>query len=113
MVNGDKVLEESKGDYYPWWLKNLVTAMFDPIPMADMLKQVNSTLPKPHGDARSQSCSRMSTNDLGYLVFCFRGDGLAESVLTPWFRANYKDYEGFAGKHVARHIVMHRTGYHH
>jgi hypothetical protein len=30
IVNGDQVSEEDKGDYFPWWLNDLVTAIFDP-----------------------------------------------------------------------------------
>ena len=34
IVNGDKVLETDKGDYYPSWLSSLVTAIFDPLPLS-------------------------------------------------------------------------------
>jgi hypothetical protein len=39
IVNGDQVSEEDKGDYFPWWLNDLVTAIFDPVPMLDSLRK--------------------------------------------------------------------------
>src|SRR5208283_2248979 len=33
IVNGDQLSEQDKGDYFPWWLNDLVTAIFDPLPL--------------------------------------------------------------------------------
>jgi hypothetical protein len=36
IVNGDKVSEKDTGDYFPWWLNDFVTAIFDPLgPLVD------------------------------------------------------------------------------
>jgi hypothetical protein len=32
IVNKSQVSEDDKGDYYPLWLKEMVTALFDPVP---------------------------------------------------------------------------------
>src|SRR5215467_486000 len=61
IANGDKTLEQNKGDYFPWWLNDLVTAIFDPVPMIDQLKKVNSQMQKPSGSEHSTVCSRMQT----------------------------------------------------
>src|SRR5579864_2168386 len=39
IVNGDKYFEQNKGDYYPQWLRELVTALFEPLPMIEALRQ--------------------------------------------------------------------------
>src|SRR6185437_7579269 len=44
IANGDKVSEKLTGDYYPFWLHDLVTALFDPLPMADQLKLMQGQL---------------------------------------------------------------------
>jgi len=44
IVNGDKTSEQLTGDYYPFWLHDLVTALFDPLPMADQLKAMPGRL---------------------------------------------------------------------
>src|ERR1700690_2736246 len=31
ITNGDEISEQDTGDYYPWWLNDLVTAIFDPM----------------------------------------------------------------------------------
>src|SRR5689334_25400851 len=34
VVDGEKVSETDRGNYYPFWLRDLVTAIVDPLPMA-------------------------------------------------------------------------------
>jgi outer membrane biosynthesis protein TonB len=105
IVNGDAVEEENKGDYYPWWLKDLVTAVLDPIPMTDSLKQVNAQLRKPAD--HSSSCATVSSLEFGHLTFCFQDSrGLVQRIGVPWYEANFEDYKDFHGKQVARKIVI-------
>jgi hypothetical protein len=114
IVNGDKISEDDKGDYFPWWLNDLVTAIFDPLPMLDGLKKVNAQLPKPSGSERSNSCARLQmkvgtppAEDSAFLVFCFEGShGLLESAFTPGYGAEFKDYHDFKNKRVARRFVI-------
>src|SRR5271170_1298081 len=59
VVNGDRVWEQDKGDYFPWWLNDLVTAIFDPLPMLESLEKLNAQMQKPSGSEHSNSCARM------------------------------------------------------
>lgn len=38
IVDDDRIAEQNTGDYFPWWLNDLVTAIFDPLPTLDQLK---------------------------------------------------------------------------
>ncbi len=111
ILNGDTVSEQDTGDYYPLWLRNMVTAIFDPIPMIDQLDHLNTQLPKPNRKEQSISCARLQTQvgvapvrNAAFLVFCFDGNGLLESVVTPQYSAEFKDYRAFSGKRIARRI---------
>lgn len=113
IVNGDSVSEQDTGDYYPFWLRDLVTAIFEPLPMLDQLKQVTGKMRAPGGGAQSTTCSRFqqtvgspSTQISEFSVFCFEGShGLLESVVTPGYDSEFKDYKKFDAKFVARSIV--------
>ncbi len=113
-VNGDQISEENKGDYFPWWLNDLVTAIFDPVPMLDSLKNVDAPMQRPGGSQRSNSCARLQmkvgtppAENSAFLVFCFAGRvGLLESVITPAYDAEFKDYGDFKDKKVARRFVI-------
>ena len=114
IVNGDKTSEQNKGDYFPWWLKDLVKAIFDPLPMLDQLKQVNSHMQEPALSEHATFCPRLEIKvgafpavNSAFYVFCFAGShGLLESVVTPGYQADFKDYKGFKNKQVARRIVI-------
>jgi hypothetical protein len=113
IVNGDQISEQDKGDYLPWWLNDLVTAMFDPLPILDSLTKVNASMQKPSGSEHSNSCARLQmkvgtppAENKALLVLCFEGShGLLESVVTPGYDAEFKDYRDFKNKHVARRLV--------
>jgi hypothetical protein len=112
IVNGDKVSEKLTGDYYPFWLHDLVTALFDPLPMADQLKLMRGQLEIPEDSAKSNSCVNMQVkvgiapvqNSVG-LAFCFGGrGGLLQAVITPGYKAQFDNYLPFKKKMVARTI---------
>ena len=105
VVNGDSVSETDTGDYFPFWLNTLVTAMVDPLPMLSTLKLSQSQIPKPRGGANSTACGDLHTR-VDRWVICFEGDrGLLTSVFTKGYAAEFKDYKKFGEKHVARLIV--------
>lgn len=114
IVNGGRVSEEDKGDYFPWWLNDLITAIFDPMPMLESLRKVNASIPRPGRSERSSSCARLQmkvgtppAENSAFLVFCFEGgQGLLESVVTPAYDAEFKDYHDFENKKVARRYVI-------
>ena len=112
IVNGDKVSEKLIGDYYPFWLHDLVTALFDPLPMAEQLKLMQGQLEIPEDSAKSNSCVNMQVkvgiapaqNSVG-LAFCFGGrGGLLQAVITPGYKAQFDGYLPFKKKMVARTI---------
>jgi outer membrane biosynthesis protein TonB len=112
IANGDKVSEKLTGDYYPFWLHDLVTALFDPLPMVDQLKTMQGQLEIPEDSAKSNSCVNMqfkvgivpAQNNLSF-AFCFGGKGgLLQAVITPGYKAQFSDYQPFKKKMVARTI---------
>jgi hypothetical protein len=106
IVNGDEVSEKNTGDYFPWWLNNLVTAMMDPLPMVEQLKQIDSQIAKPRGSENSNTCADLRTK-IDRWIFCFEGShGLLTSVFVRGYSAEFKDFKGFGDKRVARLIVI-------
>src|SRR6478736_2245040 len=112
IANGDKVSEKLTGDYYPFWLHDLVTALFDPLPMADQLKAMRGQLEIPEDSTKSNSCLNMQAkvgiapaqNTLG-MGFCFGGrGGLLRAAVTPGYKAQFDNYLPFKKKMVARTI---------
>src|SRR5580658_5472879 len=88
ILNSGKFSEQDTVDYYPFWLHELVTAMLDPLPMLDSLKQTNALLAKSSGAAESTSCARFQikvgvppVENSAFYVFCFSPDhGLLDDV---------------------------------
>ena len=112
IVNGGAVSEKLTGDYYPFWLHDLVTALFDPLPMADQLKAMQGQLEIPEDSTKSNSCLNMQTkvgvapaqNSLG-MGFCFGGrGGLLQAAITPGYKAQFDNYLPFKKKMIARTI---------
>jgi hypothetical protein len=113
IVNGERTSEQLTSDYYPFWLHDLVTALFDPLPMAEQLKSMRGQLEIPQDSAKSNTCLNMQSkvgvapvqNNLTF-NFCFGGKmGLVQAVITPGYRAQFADYQAFKKKMVARSIT--------
>ena len=114
IVDGEKVSEHDTGDYYPFWLHDLVTAIFDPLPMLAQLKSINTIVVLPMDSSKSNACMQIGVpsgtaslkTTLNYAV-CFEGrDGLLQDVVTPGFRAHFQDYKPFKGRNVAHQIIF-------
>ena len=112
IANGGQVSEKITGDYYPFWLHDMVTALLDPLPMVDQLKSMHGQVEIPHDSLKSSSCMNMqlkagtppAQNTIPY-AFCFGGKiGLLQAVLTPGYKAQFDDYLPFKKKMVARTI---------
>jgi len=112
IANGGQVFETIKGDYYPFWLHDLVTALVDPLPMVDQLKSMRGQVEIPQDSLKSSSCMSMqlkagsppAQNNIPY-AFCFGGKiGLLQAVLTPGYKAQFDDYLPFKKKLVARTV---------
>lgn len=113
VVDDDKISETDRGDYYPLWLRDLVTAIFDPLPMAQQLQHFRGTVTLPGDSDTSYSCANFAVpggvppvkSNLAY-AFCFRGkSGLLQDVATPGYKAHFEDYRPYKGRMVARRIV--------
>ena len=112
IANGGQISEKITGDYYPFWLRNMVTALLDPLPMADQLKGMRGQVEIPQDSLKSSSCMNMqlktgsppAQNTISY-AFCFGGKiGLLQAVLTPGYKAQFDDYLPFKKKMVARTV---------
>jgi outer membrane biosynthesis protein TonB len=112
IANGGQVSETIKGDYYPFWLHDMVTALLDPLPMVDQLKSMRGQVEIPQDSLKSSSCMNMqlkagtplAQNTISY-AFCFGGKiGLLQAVLTPGYKAQFDDYLPFKKKMVARTV---------
>jgi hypothetical protein len=106
IVNGDSSSEQDIGDYFPLWIKNMVTAIFDPLPMAESLKQSKSQIARPSGAEQDSSCANFPFR-VDRWVICFEGGrGLLSSVFTKGYEAEFKDYKKFGDQRVAHRIVV-------
>jgi hypothetical protein len=104
IVNGNTISETDTGDYYPYWLYQVVTAVFDPVPFAAQLQQTKQEIAEPSGDSNNQVCGDLHFR-VDRIMVCFDGNGWLESVFTKGYNAQFKEYEKFGGKQVARRIV--------
>ena len=112
IVNGGKVSEQNTGDYFPLWLRDIVTAVLTPLPMIAGMEDWKAEVPALSGDASRISCSRLTSKSGLSAVpveltfsFCFEGSrGLVDSVTTPQFTAQFKNYTTFKNKFIAREI---------
>jgi hypothetical protein len=94
--NADRVFEKNTGDYYPHWLNTFVTALFNPLPMLDILKKTDSSIPKPHGSEGSTTCGDLHSR-MDRWVICFEGShALLSSVFMKGYGAEFKEYRSFA-----------------
>jgi len=108
IVNGEKKSEQLTGDYYPNWLRTIVTAIFEPSTLLQGVDLSRSSDNPVWGG--SQVCRRFTymagippVSNKVFSSFCF-GDGLLASVGEPGYSVSYKNYKNFAGKRVARTI---------
>lgn len=114
IVNGQTTSEEDIGNYYPFWLHDLVIALFDPLPMLQQLKGFHDSIDVPTDSVQSNSCLNMNVpagiapvkTTISY-AFCFQGQGgRLQYVLTPGYRAHFEDYKPFLSHSVARQITF-------
>jgi hypothetical protein len=112
IANGSQISEKITGDYYPFWLHDMATALLDPLPMVDQLKSMRGQVEIPQDSLKSNSCMNMqlkagappAQNMISY-AFCFGGKiGLLQAVVTPGYKAQFDDYLPFKKKMVARTI---------
>lgn len=110
ITNGDQISEQT-GDYYPLWLKNFITGIFDPVPNADQWNKLGAKITQialPSGQ-RSDACARMkfkvgseTVNNDAFANVCFDGAGLLKFVGSPGYSMEFHDYQRFGKKTIAR-----------
>ena len=104
IVNGDAVSETDTGDYYPYWLYQIVTAVFDPVPFAAQLRETKQEISEPAGRTNERVCGDLHFR-VDRIMVCFDGSGRLESVFTKGYNAEFREYQKFGAKQVARRIV--------
>jgi hypothetical protein len=92
IVDGAKISEKDTGDYFPLWLQNFVTAIFDPVPNArfwDNLGAQITQITLPNGQ-HSDSCVREkfrvgsdSVKNDAFSNLCFDPDGMISFFGSP------------------------------
>jgi hypothetical protein len=110
VVNGDREWQKNEGDYFPEWLREVSTALIDPVPAlddvlknlagADMKRLAGSTYYQwmefsSNGTVRKSTGAGISITDSTGLLFY--GNGQAWGGL-------YHDYKDFHGRMVARTV---------
>ncbi|MBZ5553709.1 MAG: energy transducer TonB [Acidobacteriia bacterium] len=113
IINGDKIFEQDEDDYYALWLRELVTALLDPLPVLEVLKQSNTLISKPPNSPLANSCLRFQTKvgvapveNIAFSAICFEGSyGLLNYVGIPGYSVEFKDYKRFKEKLVPYLLV--------
>ena len=107
VVNGDAVLENNLGDYYPRWLENFVLAVLDPVPVAKNFTGRGDAVML--GPQITSSCLRRDdrpggiTDQATWGMVCFSGaEPRLASVTTMNMSLEFRDWEGFGKKQIAR-----------
>jgi hypothetical protein len=109
IVNDSKKTESDVGDYFPLWLRDFVTAVFNPVPNAKAWEASGASIEQitmPNG-AKSGACARaqfkIGSGDAATDAFanvCFDGEDRLESILGPRYSMEFHDYRGFNKKQV-------------
>lgn len=111
--NGGRT-EQDGGDYFPLWLRNFVTAVFDPVPNAAAWVASGASIEQitmPDG-AKSAACVRAQSK-IGsgeratdaFSIVCFDDEGRLDSIVGPRYSMEFHDYRGFGEKQIARKLV--------
>jgi hypothetical protein len=103
VVNGEAVSETNTGDYYPYWLHELITAVLDPLPIAAEIKRLPASPAAETYKNNDKTCRDVHFR-VDRWVICFNQDQTFESVFTKEYSAYFTDYQKFGKKLVARHI---------
>jgi hypothetical protein len=114
VTSGAKKTEKDEGDYFPVWLRNFVTAVFDPIPAASQWAGSDLMIEQtflPNG-AKSDACAR-KVGKLGsegrdskvYFNVCFDEEGRLKFIGSPSYSMEFHDYRGFGKKQIARELT--------
>ena len=108
VVNGDKVFEHDTGDYFPWWLNNLITVMLDPWPGFVMPDHINKQAGSKLNPQISSVCTRTKIGNDQW-AFCIEPRRMLLTNafdISGGFVGDFKNFADFGRKQVARQINM-------
>jgi hypothetical protein len=115
VVNGDAVSEKNDGDYYPRWLENFVLAILDPIPNVQNFRG-RGGVTTIGGNVVSGCILRDDrpggiTDQMTWGQICLMGDEpRVKSVAATNFSLEYKDWQKFDKKQIARTVTSKMRG---
>ncbi|HEV2490879.1 MAG TPA: energy transducer TonB [Candidatus Acidoferrales bacterium] len=110
IVNGKSRFEQDSADYYPIWLQDIVTAIFDVVPPQTLteIASLNDTVSLADGNDRvgyhpTSTDGKVFSTWSGAIDF-ESNSGLLNNIFTMSFDAVYSEYKPFHGKQIARAI---------
>jgi hypothetical protein len=110
VVNTKQVMETNRGDFYPNWLDNFVTALIDPMPRLKDLRGRGGKVAV--GPNMSYSCDSRDdrpngiTDQLTWAKVCFSGDEpRLQFVIDFTYNMEFHDFRKFENKQIARTYV--------
>lgn len=110
IVNGKLRFEQNSSDYYPKWLDDIVTALFEVVP-AGTIQQVTTLVPGPFSIGTAGGGTNYNPNSSDGTVtvswgsrIAFDPTGVLTWISSTEFSAGFKNYRSFHGKSVARFI---------
>lgn len=101
--------EQDQGDYFPLWLSNFVTALFDPVPnelawTGSGLTIETTQLPNAYNsDTCERTSSKIGTGNratAAFSVICFDGNGRLSSIVSPRYSMSFNHYQEFGDKQI-------------
>lgn len=109
VVTGEGKSERDEGDYFPLWLRNFVTALFDPVPnmsawTASGVRIEESQLPNAYNTntcvrAKSKIGTGNRSTDASSVI-CLDGEGRLSSVVSPRYSMSFNHYRKFGEKQI-------------
>ena len=110
IVSGEQIQETNRGDFYPRWLQDFVTALLDPMPRLKDLRGRADTVPL--GPQLTFSCVRRDdknagiTNDLTWAQVCFDGEAPRLGFAMDFtYNMEFNDPRPFGPQLIARTYV--------
>lgn len=110
IVDGAKIEERDRGDFYPGWLGSFVTALLNPMPRLHDLQGLHRTV--AIGPHMSFSCVNRTdkvngiTNDLTLASVCFGGEApTLQFAMDFTYNMEFHDFARFGKKEIARRYV--------
>jgi hypothetical protein len=116
IVNGEKVMETNRGDFYPSWLHGFVLALMDPMPRLKDLRGRRESVAV--GPQVNFACVRRDdrpggiTDELTWAQVCFSGqDSRIEFAIDFTYNMEFSDFQSFEKKQIAHTYISGTKGH--